>query len=87
LTNDNTPTLNGTGTSGNIIHIMDNGTEIGTVTVLNGKWSFTPTLPLGDGVHNLRVFASDAAGNTSTTTPAFAITVDATPPTNPVVTA
>lgn len=86
LTNDNTPTLNGTGTSGNIIHIMDNGTEIGTVTVLNGKWSFTPTLPLGDGVHNLRVFASDAAGNTSTTTPAFAITVDATPPTNPVVT-
>jgi hypothetical protein len=43
-------------------------------------------LPLGDGVHNLRVFASDAAGNTSTTTPAFAITVDATPPTNPVVT-
>jgi len=86
LTNDSTPTLNGTGVNGTTIHILDNGSPVGTAIVTNGTWSFTPTVPLGEGVHNLRVYASDNAGNTSTTTPAFAITVDATPPANPVVT-
>jgi hypothetical protein len=85
LTNDSSPTLNGTGVNGTTIHILDNGSPVGTAIVTNGTWSFTPTVPLGEGVHNLRVYASDNA-NTSTTTPAFAITVDATPPANPVVT-
>jgi hypothetical protein len=48
--------------------------------VTGGVWSFTPTTALGDGVHNLRIYASDDAGNASTTTPVFAITVDATAP-------
>ncbi|WP_368543640.1 BapA/Bap/LapF family large adhesin [Enterobacter soli] len=86
LTNDSLPTLSGTGTEGNVIHILDNGVQIGTAIVTGGAWSFTPTTALGDGVHNLRVYASDDAGNVSTATPAFAITVDATPPADPVVT-
>jgi hypothetical protein len=60
--------------------------QIGTATVTGGVWSFTPTTALGDGVHNLRIYASDDAGNVSTTTPVFAITVDATAPATPAVT-
>jgi hypothetical protein len=86
LTNDNLPTLSGTGSEGNVIHILDNGVQIGTATVTGGVWSFTPTTALGDGVHNLRIYASDDAGNVSTTTPVFAITVDATAPATPAVT-
>ncbi|MGT8858800.1 BapA/Bap/LapF family large adhesin [Enterobacter sp. 186315] len=86
LTNDNLPTLSGTGTDGNVIHILDNGVQIGTAIVSGGQWSFTPTVALDDGVHNLRVYANDDAGNVSATSPAFAITVDATPPATPSVT-
>lgn len=86
LTNDNLPTLSGTGSEGNIIHILDNGVQIGTAIVSGGVWSFTPTTALTDGVHNLRIYANDDAGNVSTTTPVFAITVDATAPATPAVT-
>jgi hypothetical protein len=50
LTNDSSPTLNGTGVNGTTIHILDNGSPVGTAIVTNGTWSFTPTVPLGEGV-------------------------------------
>ncbi|MEL4871182.1 BapA/Bap/LapF family large adhesin [Pantoea agglomerans] len=87
VTNDNTPTISGTGQTGSTIHIMNNGTQIGLATVDgNGNWSFTPTTPLGDGSYALRAYATDVAGNASANSSVFAFTVDTTGPGAPVVT-
>ncbi|MCK7453679.1 BapA/Bap/LapF family large adhesin [Enterobacter chengduensis] len=87
VTNDNTPTIGGTGQAGSTIHILNNGTEIGTTTVDgSGNWSFTPTTPLGDGSYALRAYATDAAGNASANSSVFSFTVDTTGPVAPVVT-
>lgn len=46
--------------------VKDDGKEIGRVTAdKDGKWSFTPTTGLPEGVHKLTAEATDAAGNTS----------------------
>lgn len=45
-TNHNTPELQGTGPAKATLHIFDNGTEIGQVTIdANGNWTFTPSSP------------------------------------------
>ncbi|WP_447087582.1 BapA/Bap/LapF family large adhesin [Enterobacter bugandensis] len=86
-TNDNTPTISGTGEAGSTIYIMNNGTQLGTTTVdVNGNWSFTPTTPLDDGSYSLRAYATDAAGNASANSSVFAFTVDTAGPGVPVVT-
>ncbi|MFL7889265.1 BapA/Bap/LapF family large adhesin [Enterobacter pseudoroggenkampii] len=87
VTNDSTPNISGTGQAGSTIHIMNNGTQIGTATVDGGgNWSFTPAAPLGDGSYALRVYATDAAGNASANSSVFAFTVDTAAPGVPVVT-
>ncbi|MGB7800843.1 MAG: BapA/Bap/LapF family large adhesin [Buttiauxella sp.] len=87
VTNDTRPTLNGTAEAGSTLAIFDGATQIGTVTVpVGGNWSFTPTTPLGAGLHTFTITATDAAGNVSTATGGFAITVDATAPNAPVIT-
>lgn len=87
VTNDATPTLTGRGTAGSTIHILNNGVEIGTAPVdSNGNWSFTPNPALGDGSYNIRINASDAAGNVSANSPVFVFTVDTTGPSAPGIT-
>ncbi|HHA2300386.1 TPA: BapA/Bap/LapF family large adhesin [Enterobacter asburiae] len=86
-TNDNTPTISGTGQAGSTIYIMNNGTQLGTAIVDGtGNWSFTPTTPLDDGSYSLRAYATDAAGNASANSSVFAFTVDTAGPGVPVVT-
>ncbi|AZE73546.1 T1SS secreted agglutinin RTX [Pseudomonas synxantha] len=85
-TNDTTPTLSGTGEAGSIIHIYDNGVEIGTALAdADGKWSFTPDPALTEGPHEFTVTAEDAAGNISTPSSPFPIIVDITLPGKPGV--
>ena len=87
VTNDSTPTISGTGQAGSTIHIMNNGTQIGTTIVDgSGNWSFTPTAPLGDGSYSLRAYATDTAGNASANSSVFAFTIDTAAPGVPVVT-
>ncbi|WP_426708434.1 BapA/Bap/LapF family large adhesin [Enterobacter cloacae complex sp. 280C5] len=87
VTNDTTPTLSGSGQAGTIIHVLNNGVEIGTTTVDgSGNWTFTPDPVLTDGTYNLRVNASDDVGNVSANSPVFAFTVDTAGPAAPVVT-
>ncbi|WP_339274977.1 BapA/Bap/LapF family large adhesin [Enterobacter asburiae] len=87
VTNDSTPTISGTGLAGSTIHIMNNGTQIGTAVVDgSGNWTFTPTTPLGDGSYSLRAYATDAAGNASANSSVFAFTIDTAAPGVPVVT-
>lgn len=86
-TNDNTPTISGTGQPGSTIYIMNNGTQLGTAIVDGtGSWSFTPTTPLDDGSYSLRAYATDAAGNASANSSVFVFTVDTAAPGVPVVT-
>jgi len=87
LTNDARPELTGTGVAGSTVHILDNGQEIGTARVDDsGNWRFTPTGDLAQGPHELRVSATDAAGNVSGTSPAFSLNVDTVAPLAPVLT-
>ncbi|EKU32073.1 BapA/Bap/LapF family large adhesin, partial [Citrobacter sp. L17] len=85
-TNDNTPTLQGTGPANATLHIFDNGVEIGQVAIdANGNWSFTPSSPLADGTHKFTVSASDGTGS-SGMSDSWEIIVDTLAPDAPVVT-
>lgn len=85
-TNDNMPTLQGTGPANATLHIFDNGVEIGRVTIdANGNWSFTPSSPLTDGTHKFTVSASDGTGS-SDMSDSWEIIVDTLAPDAPVVT-
>lgn len=87
VTNDNTPTLAGTGTAGDTLHILDNGAEIATVVVGgDGTWTWTPATALPEGAHSIRINASDAAGNVSANSSAFNLTVDTVSPIAPALT-
>ena len=86
VTDDATPTLTGTGEAGSYISISDNGILIGMVQVdKNGNWTFTPNTPLSDGVHNLTLTQTDAAGNVSAETKVPTFTVDTIPPAAAVI--
>ncbi|EGT4257078.1 BapA prefix-like domain-containing protein [Citrobacter amalonaticus] len=85
-TNDNTPTLSGTGDTGSIVTILNNGVPIGTAEVIDGVWSFTPDSELVEGSYHFTVTAKDAAGNTSQPSDAIAITIDTQVPDAPFIT-
>jgi ELWxxDGT repeat protein/VCBS repeat-containing protein len=81
LTNDNTPTISGSGEPGNTIKVTMPGTgEVLTTTVKpDGSWSVTPTQPLPEGgPQTVAVTAIDPAGNSSSST--VPVTIDTIPP-------
>ncbi len=66
LTDDAQPDITGTAEPGSTVIIYDNGVEIGRAPVdETGQWTFTPTLPLANGSHDLTAKAEDKAGNIS----------------------
>lgn len=78
LTDDATPTLNGTAEANSTILIYNNTTPIGTaITNASGVWSFTPSIPLVNGSYNLTAVAQDAAGNVGVASDNFNFTLDA----------
>lgn len=84
-TDDTKPQLQGTAPADATITIYDGTTLLGTATLDgNGGWSFTPVTPLTDGPHSLTVHATDAAGNTTISSP-FVLTVDTVAPVTPDV--
>ncbi|WP_194293017.1 Ig-like domain-containing protein [Streptomyces smaragdinus] len=84
---DSTPTISGTGTPGDTIEVIVDGTPIGTTTVdPDGTWTFTPSTPLGDGDHTITATETDAAGNTSDPSAPVDITIDTVAPDAPVIT-
>lgn len=86
-TNDQTPTIHGTGEPGSVLTLLDGTTTLTTLTIdSSGTWSFTPTSPLPVGGHTFTVVAEDAAGNITTPSAGFTITVDIAPPATPVIT-
>ena len=85
ITNNNTPQITGEGEEGATVTLGDaNNVKLGTAVVVSGAWSITPTAILADGVHVLRVYQTDVAGNESPASDTLTITVDATAPAAPV---
>ena len=85
--NDTTLTIGGTADAGSTVNIYDTDglTVVGTGTASGGVYSIT-TLVLGQGSHTLTARATDAAGNQSSASTAFHVTVDTTAPAPPVIT-
>ena len=66
ITNDNTPTISGTGDPGTRIDVTIPGTgeRLTTTVGTDGKWSVTPNTPLPDGPIIISVIETDKVGNT-----------------------
>lgn len=80
ITNDNTPTLEGTGSAGAVIHIYANGQEIGTTTVdTSGNWRFAITSALTDGENRFTAIATNVKGESSESA-SFTLTIDTLSP-------
>ena len=87
LTNDTTPTITGTAEAGSyiVLYDTDGSTILGTAVTLGtnaagaaggtNTWSITSST-LSTGIHSLTAVATDAAGNTSSSSSALSITID-----------
>lgn len=85
FTNDNTPTLEGTGSAGTVIHIYANGQEIGSTTVdSSGNWHFAITSALADGENHFTAIATNVKGESSESA-RFSLTIDTLSPDAPRV--
>jgi hypothetical protein len=82
VTDDTTPTVNGTAQPGMLVTLYADGVAVGSVIAdaTTGQWSISPSPALTEGSHDLTARATNAAGNQSPETGAFTIIVDTTPP-------
>lgn len=81
ITNDTTPTFNGTAEANSTVTLFSGGsTQIGSTTANgSGNWTITASTP-ADGNYSITAKATDAAGNVSTASSALGITIDNTTP-------
>lgn len=76
ITSDTTPTLTGKAEPGNQVAVFDGTVKLGDAVVAeDGSWSFTAGALSADA-HTLTIKATDAAGNTSASSPALALVID-----------
>ncbi|MDH2067734.1 Ig-like domain-containing protein [Pantoea sp. GD03673] len=81
VTNDSTPTLNGTAGNSVTVRIYDNGTLIGSTTSgADGTWSFTPSRGVADGSHAFTADVVNGVGQVSPQSGEWALTVDTAAP-------
>jgi Ca2+-binding RTX toxin-like protein len=80
-TNDQTLQINGTGEANTTIRVYDGATLLAANVIVagDGQWSFATQL--SNGRHSFTVTDTDAAGNISTASTAFSVTVDTLAPT------
>ena len=73
-TSDTTPAIRGTGEPGASVAVSIDMVAIGTVTVAaDGSWSIDAPAPLSMGPHSVKADATDALGNTASTTNNFTV--------------
>lgn len=83
ITNDNTPTFNGTAEANSTVEVFVGTTSLGTAQAdASGNWSLTVDnlQALSDGVHSITAKATDAAGNTSAASSALSVRIDTVAP-------
>jgi large repetitive protein len=77
VTRDTTPTISGTSEPGATIAVsLPSGEVLTVVAADDGAWSVTPTVALADGLQNVTVTSTDAAGNVASA--AVPVTIDTT---------
>lgn len=78
ITKDKTLTLSGTAEANSTVQLLLDNNVIGTAsTNVSGNWSFNYTgTPLADSIYPFIATATDSAGNASTTSTPFVVTVD-----------
>ena len=80
LTNKVTPVITGTGNAGDTVTLYDGETVIGIAIVgEDGTWSVRSS-KLSNGVHPLKAFDTDPAGNLSGPSTPLSLTIDITTP-------
>jgi len=87
ITNDNQLSFSGTAEALSTIDVLIDGSSIGTLTAdASGNWVYDHTATsLSDATYSVTATSTDAAGNTSAISTAFALTVDTTAPDSPIV--
>ncbi|WP_040652582.1 DUF4347 domain-containing protein [Pseudogulbenkiania ferrooxidans] len=81
VTGNNQPTLTGTAEANSAVTVYVDGVAVGTAMADgSGAWSYSLTSALSDGSHSIRATSTDLAGNASTQSSAYAITVDTVAP-------
>lgn len=84
---NDTPVVEGTGEPGATVDVSVDGESVGEATVDgDGNWSLPLDEPLSDGDHVIEAVQTDPAGNSSEPAEST-VTVDATPPEAPTITA
>ncbi len=79
-TANQTPTISGTGQSGDHVIVTVNGTQVCSATVgANGQFHCTPTVPLQAGPTTLGLTESDPDGSNTSTSPGVSVTIGQTP--------
>lgn len=87
ITNDATPTFNGTDEAGATVKAYAGANLLGETSAdSTGKWSFTPSDALSDNAYSITATATDKAGNTSQPSEALSVTIDTVAPVAPVIT-
>ncbi|MBK5143696.1 Ig-like domain repeat protein [Budviciaceae bacterium BWR-B9] len=89
-TDDNRPTISGTGTKGDLITVYSKDSTgnhvIGsTIVDTNGKWSMQPTSPLLGGLNELTAVESDPVGNSTVPSAEYNVTLITKGPGAPVI--
>ncbi len=76
ITNDNTLMLTGSAAANSTVTVFDGTSQIGTAKAdSTGAWNYTSNA-LVDGGHSFTAKAADASGQTSSASPALAVTID-----------
>ncbi|WP_269791220.1 Ig-like domain-containing protein [Stenotrophomonas sp. Iso1] len=85
-TDDTTPTLIGSATAGGIVKFYEGDVYLGQVTAgIDGRWTFTPIIPLSEGPHTLQATVTLPAKGESDRSKPFLLTVDVTVPDRPSI--
>ncbi|GFE73806.1 Ig-like domain-containing protein [Novosphingobium sp. TCA1] len=81
ISNDASPQLTGTAAANTVVLVYDGTVLLGSTTSnALGAWTFTPSAAIANGAHNFTAVAVDGAGNASTASNAYGMTVDTAAP-------
>lgn len=80
ITNDNTPSFNVTGTSGNKLELLNGSTVLATIASANGAVQSMTSSTLTDGTYSIKARTTDAAGNTAESAELTDVVIDTDPP-------
>jgi VCBS repeat-containing protein len=87
ITNDTTLTINGTAEAGSTVQVFRDGVSIGIVVAPGGNWSLVDGMTLSNGTtYQYTAQATDTAGNASTASTSYSVTIDTAAPSAPSIT-